>query len=810
MNPIDPTWCVIESSFDPAQYATNETLFALGNGYLGTRGGFTEGNAGGLAGYGVEGTYVNGFFDSEPIVYGEKFVGYPEWSQTMLNLSNAKVIRLYLGDFLGSDAANAEPFDLLTGDILDYRRHLDLRTGILRRYVHWQAPSGREIELLTERLVLHNHPHVMAMRWQATPLNFSGPLTVVSLIDTTVKNLTSSDDPRVGASFAEAPLILEERVVEDGVTLLRQRTRTTGFVVACGASEAVSGLQERIERSERIDDGEVFGQAYLIEAREGDPLALEKFISYRTSLDMDADETPSPQRTIVDNEAGEAPSPLERKGLGDGVSLLNAISRDLARAKSTGWAALAQEQRAYLDDFWQHTDVRIEGQDDSAETLQLGVRFSLFHLLQSTGRDGRTNIAAKGLTGEGYEGHYFWDTEIYMLPFFVYTNPSTARKLLEFRYNILDDARERARQMAHPTGALFPWRTISGPECSPYYPGGTAQYHINADVAIALRRYWDATQDEEFMRAYGVEMLIETARLWRNVGHFNAAKDGAFCIDCVTGPDEYTALVDNNAYTNLMAQENLWFAAETSRWLQENHRADFDALAAKIDLRDGEVDAWQRAADAMYIPYDAERQIYAQDDQFLSRAVWDFANTPPSHYPLLLHYHPLVLYRHQVCKQADLLLAEFLLAHRFSREQIARDYAYYEPLTTHDSSLSTCIFSILAAQLGDAEKAYSYFGDSAIMDLQNTKGNTRDGIHAANMAGTWQSIVFGFAGMRAWHGELSFAPTLPDAWSSYAFQMSYRGRLLHVRVDGEGANVSLVEGEALAVKVGAEWVQLKN
>ena len=276
----------------------------------------------------------------------------------------------------------------------------------------------------------------------------------------------------------------------------------------------------------------------------------------------------------------------------------------------------------------------------------------------------------------------------------------------------------------------------------------------------------------------------------------------------MTGPDEYTALVDNNAYTNLMAQENLWFAAERMRWLRERHPADFDALAAKIDLQEGEVDAWQRAADAMYVPYDAERQIYAQDDQFLSRAVWDFANTPDDHYPLLLHYHPLVLYRHQVCKQADLLLAEFLLSHRFSREQTARDYAYYEPLTTHDSSLSTCIFSILAAELGDADKAYRYFGDTAIMDLQNTKGNTRDGIHAANMAGTWQSIVFGFAGMRAWDGELSFAPTLPDAWQAYEFQMSYRGRLLHVRVDGEGANVTLVEGEAMDIVVDEQRINI--
>ena len=800
----DPTWCVIEDALDPAQYATNETLFALGSGYLGTRGSFVEG----LTGHGVEGTYVNGFFDSEPIAYGEKFVGYPELSQTMLNLSNAKVIRLHLGDSM-----DAEPFDLLTGEILSYRRHLDLRTGLLQRHVHWQAPSGKQIELLTQRLVLHSHPHRMAIRWQATPLNFSGPLTVLSLIDTTVKNLTSTDDPRVGASFDEAPLLLEESVVEDEVTLLRQRTRTTGFVVACGASDAVSELRERYpegsRRKERIDEGKVFGHAYVIDAREGEPLTLEKFVSYRTSLDVDGNESPSPNPLPV---RGEGVSPFSlpaRSHGGDGLSLLDAVRQDLSQAKSTGWDALADEQRAYLDDFWQHTDVQIEGQDNSAEALQLGVRFNLFHLLQSTGRDGRTNIAAKGLTGEGYEGHYFWDTEIYMLPFFVYTNPLIARKLLEFRYNILDHApRARARN-GPPQPALFsPGARSAGRSVRPTTPAARPSTTSTRTWPLPLRRYWDATQDVDFMRQCGVEMLTETARLWRNVGHFNVSKGGAFCIDCVTGPDEYTALVDNNAYTNLMAQENLWFAAETTRWLQESHRADFDALATKIDLQGDEVDAWQEAADAMYVPYDAERQIHPQDDQFLNRAVWDFAGTPESHYPLLLHYHPLVLYRHQVCKQADLLLAEFLLSHRFDSEQIARDYAYYEPLTTHDSSLSTCIFSILAASTGRCGKGYRYFGDTAIMDLQNTKGNTRDGIHAANMAGTWQSIVFGFAGMRAWNGELSFAPTLPEAWSSYEFQMSYRGRLLRVRVDGEGAAVRLVEGEGMAVVVDGEWVRL--
>ncbi|MCA9967690.1 MAG: glycoside hydrolase family 65 protein, partial [Anaerolineales bacterium] len=379
-----------------------------------------------------------------------------------------------------------------------------------------------------------------------------------------------------------------------------------------------------------------------------------------------------------------------------------------------------------------------------------------------------------------------------------------SRKLLEYRYHILDKARQRARQMAHPVGALFPWRTIGGEECSAYYPAGTAQYHINADVAFAIKRYYDATQDAEFMQQFGAEILFETARLWLNVGHYNSDK---FHIDAVTGPDEYTALVNNNAYTNLMAAENLRFAAHIADWLQQEYPHTYQTLAEKIALAPEEAAAWAQAAAQMFVPYDEERQLLAQDDSFLQKAVWDFANTPADHYPLLLHYHPLVLYRYQVCKQADAVLAEFLLHDQFDLAQKKRDYDYYEPLTTHDSSLSACIFGIMAAEVGYPDKAYRYFIDTAIADLDNKKGNTKDGIHAANMAGAWLSIAFGFGGMRVGNG-LIFNPIIPSHWESYSFRVQYQGRLIEVTVTQEASTYKLLDGDPLEVQIAGagKWV----
>jgi trehalose/maltose hydrolase-like predicted phosphorylase len=743
-------WQIIEQDFRLENVPLNETLFALGNGYLGMRGTFEEG----LGRAALEGTYINGFYESAPIIYGEKFIGYAENKQTILNLANAKVIRLSLED---------EEFNMLTGKILAYRRWLDLRQGILHRSLKWESPQGKQVQLEVERLVLHARKHVALIRYRVTPVNFDGSITLTSLIDGAIRQSEHAEgDPRLGTHFEGEVLQPIEKTFAGDAALMVHRTVTTQFIVACG----IRNVLDASYACEACSGEQTIGMVYQVAAQRGVPVTLDKFMAYVTSLDTEPDQ------------------------------LIPVVTGELDAAAAAGFDALCAEQCRFLADFWEAADIQIEGDD----LLQRGIRFNEFHLLQGAGKDGRTNIAAKGLTGLGYEGHYFWDTEVYILPFFLYTQPEISRKLLEYRYNILDKARQRARQMSHPRGVLYSWRSINGEECSANFPTGTAQYHINADIAFAIRRYYDATLDADFMKRYGVEILCETARLWVDVGAYIPAKGNRFCINGVTGPDEYQILVNNNAYTNLMARENLRFACQMLTWLKETDPAAYQALAAKIGLQEDEPAAWLKAAESMYVPYESERGIIPQDDTFLGKPAWDFAGTPRENYPLLLHYHPLVVMRYQVCKQADALLAEFLLHDQFDRAQKRRDYAYYEPLTTHDSSLSGAVFGILAAELGDTEKAYHYFAETATLDLENKHGNTPAGIHAANMAGTWQGIVFGFAGMRA-KAVLSFSPKIPRQWCSYSFKVRYQGRLIGVRVTKESAEFKLLSGEPIEIEV---------
>ncbi|HMF23180.1 MAG TPA: glycosyl hydrolase family 65 protein, partial [Pseudolabrys sp.] len=527
-----------------------------------------------------------------------------------------------------------------------------------------------------------------------------------------------------------------------------------------------------------------FGQvAFTIEARQACPIQLTKYIVYHTSNKASAQE------------------------------LCGRAEWTLDRITVQGFQQLLTSQEQYLDDFWRRSDVRIKDvREDrtklSTIEIQQAIRFNLFHMLQASARAEDTGVAAKGLTGKAYEGHYFWDTEIYLLPFLTYTSPRTARNLLAFRYKMLGQARARAKELGH-RGAMFPWRTISGEEASAYYAAGTAQYHINADIMYALRKYVQATGDEQFLREYGAEMLVETSRLWLDLGFYSEAKGGKFCINRVTGPDEYSAVVNNNAYTNLMARENLRYAVQTVKFLQTTEPDAYNALVHKTALEPAEVETWSRAAENMYVPYDAKLNIILQDDSFLDREPWDFRNTPREHYPLLLFYHPLNIYRKQVIKQADVVLAMFLLGDAFSPEEKKRNFEFYDPLTTGDSSLSSCVEAIIAAQIGDMDKAIRHGMAALLMDLADIGGNVKDGCHIASMGGTWMMLTYGFGGMRDNDGTLSFWPRrAPEENAILRFPVTYRGQRLEVEIRLEKVEYALCEGESLLIRHETEKIQL--
>src|ERR1700751_229771 len=483
------------------------------------------------------------------------------------------------------------------------------------------------------------------------------------------------------------------------------------------------------------------------------------------------------------------------------------------RVMTQGFQQLLATQEQYMSDFWRRSDVRVRDirEDRTKRTtveIQQAIRFNLFHILQASARAEDAGVPAKGLTGQAYEGHYFWDTEIYVLPFLIYTSPRIAKNLLTFRYKMLPQARERAALLGH-RGAMFPWRTISGEEASAYYAAGTAQYHINADIMYALRKYVKATGAEPFLRDCGAEMLVETARLWLSLGFYSEAKRGKFCINSVTGPDEYNTVVNNNAYTNLMARENLRYAAQTVDALQATDPDAYNALVHKTALEPFEVEAWMCAADRMYVPYDERLKIIPQDDSFLDREPWDFRNTPRDHYPLLLFYHPLNIYRKQVIKQADVVLAMFLLGNEFSTEEKKRNFEYYDPLTTGDSSLSSCVEAIIAAQVGDTAKAIRYGIAALLMDLADVGGNVKDGCHIASMGGTWMMLTYGLGGMRDDDGKLSFWPRrAPEDNAILRFPVTFRGQVLDVEIGPEKVEYTLRDGESLLIRNQTEEVLL--
>lgn len=745
------TWMLTSNKLTQKDLLQEESLFFLGNGYLGIRGNFEEGYKEGFTS--IRGAYINAFHDVTEVTYGEKLYGFPETQQKLVNIMDAQGLTILLED---------ERFSLFEGEVLSYERKLHMDKGFNERIIHWRSPKGHEIKLHFKRLVSFHVKELFAIQVTIEPVTYFGKVRVVSDINGDVENFTDPNDPRLASGHAKRLKVIASNE-ENGVCSIINETYVSKLQTACATKHTVS-VEHTVSHNvnpERVES------VYTFELSQA--VTFTKWNTYSDTLRHDTNL------------------------LGHATSALDAFS-------SFDDALAAQE--AYLTDFWKNADITIGGDDD----LQEGIRFNLYHLLQSTGRDKYSNIAAKGLSGEGYEGHYFWDTEIYMLPVFLMTKPDLARNLLLYRYHILDGARAHAKIMGHKQGALFPWRTISGTECSAYFPSGSAQYHISADVAYSYIQYFLVTNDVPFMEQFGAEMLFETARLWADVGNFIGDR---FVINDVTGPDEYTCVVNNNYYTNVMAKHNLKWAAKIYNLLLEQNDAALQLIMDKIKLSKDEVEVWQKAADLMFLPYDMEQDITPQDDSFFQKAVWDFDNTPKEKYPLLLHYHPLALYRYQVCKQADTVLGHFLLEDEQAFSTIKNSYDYYEEITTHDSSLSHCVFSIMASKVGYHDKAYQYFIETARLDLDNTHGNTKDGLHMANMGGTWLAIVYGFAGLRAKETGLELHPSLPKQWTDYQFSITYRNRQISVAVNKSHVTLQLLEGEALQLKVYGHEIDLQ-
>jgi alpha,alpha-trehalose phosphorylase len=741
-------WALRETELDLSVLAHSESIFALSNGHIGLRGNLDEGEP-----HGLPGTYLNSFYETRPLPYPEGGYGYPEAGQTLVNVTNGKIMRLLLDD---------EPFDVRYGELRKHERVLDFRSGLLRREAEWASPAGQAIRLTSLRMVSFVHRAVCAILYEVEPLEEAARLVVQSELVANEPLPSAADgDPRVGAGMGS--VLMSEYFGHEGDTRvgLLHRTRESGLLMAAGIDHFVDGPPGTETRAtSREDLGRVM---VATELEPGQKLRLVKFISYGWSS----------QRSV--------PS------VGDQVEAA------LSSAMRSGWEGLAVGQREYLDAFWDRADVKIEGDAE----LQQAVRFALFHTLQAGARGERRGIPAKGLTGSGYDGHTFWDSETFVLPVLTYTLPHAARDALRWRHATLELARARADVLGLD-GATFPWRTIRGQECSGYWPASTAAFHINAGIADAVIRYLTVTEDEECERGWGLELLVQTARLWRSLGHHDS--HGRFRIDGVTGPDEYSAIADNNVYTNLMAERNMREAADAVERLPD------DARDLGVDPE--EAAAWRDAAGAILIPYDEALGVHSQAESFTEHAVWDFEHTEPDQYPLMLHFPYFDLYRKQVVKQADLVLSLYLRGDAFSDEEKQRNFEYYEALTVRDSSLSSSIQAVVAAEVGHLDLAYDYFAEAALLDLGDYHHNTRDGVHLASLASAWLAAVAGFGGMRDHGGELSFKPRLPRVLDRLTFRLTFRGRRLMVEIAHDQAVYTMLDGDPLELKHHGDAIKL--
>ncbi len=743
--PVEP-WCVRETRLDLDVLAQSESVFALANGHIGLRGNLDEGEP-----FGIPGTYLNSFFEQRPLPYAESGFGYPEEGQTVVNVTNGKIVRLLVED---------EPFDVRYGELHAHERALDLRAGTLTRAAEWTSPAGKRVKVRSTRLVSFQHRSVAAVCYEVEAVERTRVIVQSELV-ANEEVPSQSGDPRIAAALQD-PLVALSRDVEAHGVVLVHRTRASGLTMAAGMDHAVTVPGRVSEETDAREDWARTTVTCIL--RPGEVLRVVKYLAYGWSSQR--------SKEAVRDQAAAA----------------------LVGARYEGWEGLLAGQRTYLDEFWANADVEVDGDP----VLQQAVRFGLFHVLQSGARAERRAIPAKGLTGPGYDGHAFWDTEGYVLPLLTYTQPAAAADALRWRHSILDLARQRAQTLGLP-GAAFPWRTIRGQECSAYWPAGTAAFHLAGDIARAFERYRLVTGDDALERECGLEVLVETARLWCGLGHHDA--HGGWHVDGVTGPDEYSAVADDNVFTNLVAAENLRVAAQAC--------ARQPDVARALGVADTEPANWLRHADAVHLPYDDELGVHPQAALFTRYAVWDF-EAYRDRYPLLLHAPYVQLYAKQVCKQADLVLAMQWFPDAFTAEQKARNVDYYERITVRDSSLSACTQSVMCAEVGHLELAHDYAHEAALVDLRDLHHNSRDGLHMASLAGAWSTLVEGFGGLRE-HGDfLGIDPALPAGIDRLTFRVRRLGMRLLVEVDHRQVRCRLDDGPGgtLRLRVCGEDVEL--
>ena len=736
-------WKVVETDWCKEDVKNNETIFSVANGYLGIRGFFEE-SFDGEKQVADRTTMINGVYEYFPYIHVCYRPGFPKRCHAIVPQSNAFDITLWLDDER-VDVSNK-------GQVSAYSRTLDFQDGTVTRTFVYRTKTGKQAKFTFVRFASQDDKHLAMDK-----------LVIEAMDDCQVVVQTRLLAPQ-GCAQTPDNLYRETAVFdflsaekEDGVQSVTYKTRTAPFEIAVSAKDVFDRDEQPLTETDDLS----VSDTYTFSLNGGETVNGVRYVAYATMRDFVA---------------------FQKETCGKVKAAENGFEKELEKSK------------AHLDEFWKYADVQV---DDML--IQQGLRFSAFQIYQSTGRDGITNISANGLSGTVYSGHTFWDTEVFIMPMYMYSHPEMAKPLIMYRYNILDKARERARQM-DDQGALYSWNSINGEECGTLFEAVTAQYHINNDIFYSIFRYYEATQDEEFLVNTCAEILFEISKCMAHRGSFVPTRGGKFCINVICGPDEYNPIVDNNMYTNVLTQKQLHFTLKVADLLREKYPEKYAELCEKCKVDGEELALWKKAADNMYIPYSKELDMYMQDDNFIYKDPIDIESIPKEKLPLLSHLHPLNLWRCQLCKQADIVLLTFICSDYFTHEQRKKIFEYYEPKTIHDSSLSASIHSIVACDVGDKKEAYGYLMQSARMDLDNVNGNTYNGLHAACMGAAWMMMVNGYAGLRVFDGKLHFRPFIHEGWNSYSFTFLFRGTRLKVTVGVEETQYEILEGQPIAIQ----------
>lgn len=726
-------WKVVETGLDKERMRLSESLTSTGNGYMGMRGNFEEDYTGDTH----LGTYIGGVWFPDKTRVGWWKNGYPLYFGKVINAVRLNGIHVEV---------DGETLDLNTAQVEAFYRELDMQNGLfLRRFT--VRTAGGSVQVEAERFVSLAQKELLAVRYRLTP-DYDAHVVMRPYLDANVRNLDSNYEE----TFWD---MLEEEETEDALALLTKTKENPFGTPRFAVSAAMSCWADGLEMAGRRLDSGYVETRYEGDVAAGEDVVMEKYALCFTSRDYDE-------------------------------KVLSTLSlKAAARAREVGYDALRDAHTAAWRDRWAGCDVTIQG-DDAA---QQGIRFNLFQLLSTySGDDARLNIGPKGFTGEKYGGATYWDTEAYCLPVYMsIAGQDVAKQLLLYRWLQLDGAYHNARQQGLK-GALYPMVTFTGVECHNEWEITFEEIHRNGAIAHAIFNYATYTGDMDYMLREGLDVLCGVARFYTDRVHFSN-RHGKYMIHGVTGPNEYENNVNNNWYTNRIAAWSIGLFVTQARRASQERRRELaiteDELAHMVDV-----------VEKMYYPEDAELGIFVQHDTFLDKELMPASDIPAGERPINQHWSWDHILRSCFIKQADVLQGLYFLNHLYDVETIRRNFDFYEPMTVHESSLSPCVHSILAAQLGYRQKAVEMYQRTARLDLDNINNDTDDGLHITSMAGSWLAIAHGFAGMRTTDG-LSLSPFLPDAWQGYAFQFHYRGRVIRVSVRPGQALVELLQGKPL-------------